>query len=102
MGRRQPALASPKVGTSWLWAPFDYGQACCPARSFWLESSAGRATSDEIRKRPGCHFRTPRPQEADLHRRTLGRSGIEVPPLLFGGNVFGWTVDEPASFKLLD
>lgn len=37
-----------------------------------------------------------------MDRRKLGRSGIEVPPLLFGGNVFGWTVDETASFKLLD
>ena len=27
---------------------------------------------------------------------------IEVAPLAFGGNVFGWTVDEPTSFELLD
>src|SRR3984957_13685694 len=32
----------------------------------------------------------------------LENSGLEVSPLVFGGNVFGWTVDEPASFKLLD
>jgi aryl-alcohol dehydrogenase-like predicted oxidoreductase len=30
-----------------------------------------------------------------MKRRALGRSGIEVAPLAFGGNVFGWTVDEP-------
>jgi aryl-alcohol dehydrogenase-like predicted oxidoreductase len=35
-------------------------------------------------------------------RRKLGHSGLEVSPLAFGGNVFGWTVDEAASFKLLD
>jgi aryl-alcohol dehydrogenase-like predicted oxidoreductase len=35
-------------------------------------------------------------------KRTLGKSGLEVSPLCFGGNVFGWTVDEPNSFKLLD
>jgi aryl-alcohol dehydrogenase-like predicted oxidoreductase len=35
-------------------------------------------------------------------RRKLGRSGLEVSPLALGGNVFGWTVDEAASFKLLD
>ncbi len=35
-------------------------------------------------------------------QRTLGRSGIKVGPLAFGGNVFGWTVDEPTSFLLLD
>ena len=34
--------------------------------------------------------------------RPLGRSGIQVAPLAFGGNVFGWTVDEPSAFRLLD
>ncbi|MGY2049075.1 aldo/keto reductase [Methylobacterium sp. JK268] len=34
--------------------------------------------------------------------RPLGRSGLSVPPLCFGGNVFGWTADEPTSFALLD
>ncbi len=32
----------------------------------------------------------------------LGRSGIEVGPLALGGNVFGWTIDEAASFRVLD
>jgi aryl-alcohol dehydrogenase-like predicted oxidoreductase len=35
-------------------------------------------------------------------KRKLGNSGLEVAPLAFGGNVFGWTVDEPTSFQLLD
>ena len=34
--------------------------------------------------------------------RPIGRSGIEVAPLALGGNVFGWTADEPTSFALLD
>ena len=34
--------------------------------------------------------------------RKLGRSGIEVAPLAFGGSVFGWTIDEAQSFRLLD
>ncbi|WP_349844326.1 aldo/keto reductase [Pantoea dispersa] len=34
--------------------------------------------------------------------RQLGDSGISVPLLTFGGNVFGWTVDEKTSFSLLD
>lgn len=34
--------------------------------------------------------------------RPLGRSGIQVPLLTFGGNVFGWTVDRTTSFSLLD
>jgi aryl-alcohol dehydrogenase-like predicted oxidoreductase len=35
-------------------------------------------------------------------QRPLGRSGLQVSPLCFGGNVFGWTVDEGMSFSLLD
>lgn len=35
-------------------------------------------------------------------KRQLGNSGLEVAPLAFGGNVFGWTIDERTSFKLLD
>lgn len=38
----------------------------------------------------------------NVDRRRLGTSGIEISPLVLGGNVFGWTVDEPTSFKLLD
>ncbi|ARF48485.1 MULTISPECIES: aldo/keto reductase [Pantoea] len=34
--------------------------------------------------------------------RPLGNSGLSVPLLTFGGNVFGWTVDEKTSFSLLD
>ena len=34
--------------------------------------------------------------------RELGRTGLRVAPLAFGGNVFGWTADETTSFKLLD
>jgi len=37
-----------------------------------------------------------------MTRRKLGSSGIEVAPLAFGGNVFGWTADEAMSFILLD
>jgi aryl-alcohol dehydrogenase-like predicted oxidoreductase len=37
-----------------------------------------------------------------MKKRRLGRSGIEVVPFCFGGNVFGWTADEKTSFALLD
>jgi aryl-alcohol dehydrogenase-like predicted oxidoreductase len=37
-----------------------------------------------------------------MRLRPLGRSGLQVAPLAFGGNVFGWTVDEPTAFLLLD
>lgn len=34
--------------------------------------------------------------------RKLGNSNLQVSPLVFGGNIFGWTVDEATSFQLLD
>jgi len=37
-----------------------------------------------------------------MNKRKLGKTGIEIAPLVFGGNVFGWTVDEAMSFNLLD
>jgi aryl-alcohol dehydrogenase-like predicted oxidoreductase len=37
-----------------------------------------------------------------MKMRAVGRSGLEVGPLAFGGNVFGWTIDEATSFRLLD
>lgn len=37
-----------------------------------------------------------------MQMRELGRSGLRVAPLAFGGNVFGWTADEATSFSLLD
>jgi aryl-alcohol dehydrogenase-like predicted oxidoreductase len=37
-----------------------------------------------------------------MEKRRLGRSELEVAPLAFGGNVFGWTVDEVTAFRLLD
>ncbi|MBL8544280.1 MAG: aldo/keto reductase [Hyphomonadaceae bacterium] len=35
-------------------------------------------------------------------KRELGRSGIKITPLMLGGNVFGWTADEAASFAVMD
>jgi len=37
-----------------------------------------------------------------MNRRKLGNTGFSVAPLALGGNVFGWTADEPTSFRLLD
>jgi len=37
-----------------------------------------------------------------MRKRKLGDSGMEVSPLAFGGNVFGWTADETMSLRLLD
>lgn len=37
-----------------------------------------------------------------MTKRKLGKSRLEIAPLALGGNVFGWTVDEPTAFVLLD
>src|SRR5215471_6307733 len=37
-----------------------------------------------------------------MEKHKLGKSGLEVAPLMLGGNVFGWTADEATSFKILD
>jgi aryl-alcohol dehydrogenase-like predicted oxidoreductase len=37
-----------------------------------------------------------------MQTRKLGASGFETPPLVLGGNVFGWTADRETSFALLD
>jgi len=37
-----------------------------------------------------------------MDMRELGRSGLKVSPVCLGGNVFGWTADEKASFAVLD
>jgi len=37
-----------------------------------------------------------------MRKRLLGNTGLNVPVIMLGGNVFGWTMDEGASFDLLD
>jgi len=37
-----------------------------------------------------------------MEKRPLGKTGITIAPMVLGGNVFGWTVDEKRSFELLD
>ncbi len=37
-----------------------------------------------------------------MQKRPLGQSGLSTAPLVFGGNVFGWTADRDTSFALLD
>ena len=37
-----------------------------------------------------------------MKMRPLGHTGIDIAPLVLGGNVFGWTLDESASFEVLD
>jgi aryl-alcohol dehydrogenase-like predicted oxidoreductase len=37
-----------------------------------------------------------------MQKRPIGTSELQVAPLVFGGNVFGWTADERTSFSILD
>jgi aryl-alcohol dehydrogenase-like predicted oxidoreductase len=38
----------------------------------------------------------------NVNKRFLGRTGFAIAPLVFGGNVLGWTVDEKTGFEILD
>lgn len=37
-----------------------------------------------------------------MKKRKLGQTDLEIAPIIFGGNVFGWTIDEQQSFDVLD
>ena len=37
-----------------------------------------------------------------MEKRKLGKSDLLISPITFGGNIFGWTIDEEKSFQLLD
>ena len=37
-----------------------------------------------------------------MQKRRIGTSDLQIAPLALGGNVFGWTADEGASFAILD
>lgn len=37
-----------------------------------------------------------------MNKVNLGKTTLSIAPFIFGGNVFGWTLDEAASFKILD
>ena len=41
-------------------------------------------------------------QKTLMDKRRLGQSDLHFAPIMLGGNVFGWTIDEPTSFKILD
>ena len=54
---------------------------------------------------PGLPSTGPRPQTASVMvmiRAALGRTDLDVFPICLGGNVFGWTADEPQSHAVLD
>jgi aryl-alcohol dehydrogenase-like predicted oxidoreductase len=37
-----------------------------------------------------------------MSKRSLGRSGIQISPMVLGGNVFGWTADKARSLEIID
>lgn len=37
-----------------------------------------------------------------MYKKILGTTGLEISPIVFGGNVFGWTLDEKESYNILD
>ena len=41
-------------------------------------------------------------RKSEMNKRKLGTTGFEIAPIVFGGNVLGWTADEAESFRVLD
>ena len=37
-----------------------------------------------------------------MEKRILGKTDLNIAPIVFGGNVFGWTIDEQKSFEILN
>lgn len=37
-----------------------------------------------------------------MEKKTLGKTDLNIAPIVFGGNVFGWTIDEHKSHEILD
>jgi aryl-alcohol dehydrogenase-like predicted oxidoreductase len=70
--------------------------ARCPALNFAATRDSMAARTSRFRANLSI-VRRP-----SMKLRPLGRSGLQVAPLAFGGNVFGWSADEAASFSLLD
>jgi aryl-alcohol dehydrogenase-like predicted oxidoreductase len=66
------------------------------------EFAFDKSIQTQVHRRFDLDTRAIRNRGIPMRKRSLGNSGLEVAPLAFGGNVFGWTVDERTSFKLLD
>src|ERR1035438_10055770 len=74
-------------------------------RTTALKERSLSVTRGKVRgSRPDRHLPTKNSDNECVatHTRKLGNSGLDVSPLMLGGNVFGWTVDEPSSFEILD
>src|SRR5690606_23105454 len=75
-------------------------------RQFLLSMAAGAAASAVLPGMAGASAGNdpapPAPDAASLPRRRLGTTGLEIAPVVLGGNVFGWSIDEKASFEVLD
>jgi aryl-alcohol dehydrogenase-like predicted oxidoreductase len=56
----------------------------------------------ELTETPAQLKTSDRNRSSPMKPRPLGRTGIDIAPLVLGGNVFGWTADESTSFSILD
>jgi len=65
-------------------------------------SSTGYRTDRHGHPNSETSDKTPLEKTMAIIKRKLGNSGLEIAPIVFGGNVFGWTADEATSFRLLD
>src|SRR5215470_14075964 len=107
------SVARSRLQSSPAWEPSDVIFTFCASAG--AQASAAMATRNAVERdmaapsvmgRRASRNRLPSRARQILRgpmdKRKLGSTGFDVAPLAFGGNVFGWTADEPTSFALLD
>ena len=65
-----------------------------------FKDGTNQATTKSVLGPAGMEIRETR--GVFMEQRRLGSSSLYIPPLVFGGNVLGWSADEATSFRLLD
>src|SRR5690606_11958537 len=97
------ALAAPCFPASKPWAgPGATAQAapcCLPPRGSNISIPPFRRAGID---RPALLLPFQCKKELPMPLRRLGQTSISIEPLVLGGNVFGWTLDEAQSFAVLD
>src|SRR5579859_6948015 len=70
--------------------------------SWWMYGALHPKSSAEHLIERSYKYRGKIMPNGNIEKRKLGNTGLDIAPLVLGGNVFGWTVDEAGTAQLLD
>src|SRR5690606_6356444 len=97
--RTLPGCSDGRCSRAWRrWA----GHGVKPLRAPGICPRAGEKPSTPPSRRKATPSEFTQDKDISLTQRPLGRTGLSIEPLVLGGNVFGWTLDEADSFAVLD